>query len=158
MERGSRRSRFGQAPASNRNRSSRSYSPEPPATPNHGRKQFRIAALLGRELPEGTVIIGCPISTSDGVAATDVAWLDHDRAEEAGSALPLINAPEICVEIVSPSDTAGVINEKRELYVGAGAEEVWICELIGDIRFYSKESPGPQEHSHLCPSFPTQLR
>jgi Uma2 family endonuclease len=130
----------------------------PPATPNHGRKQFWLADRMKEELPEGIVITECPISTSDGVAAIDVAWLDHDRAEEAGSALPLVNAPDICVEIVSPSDTAGAINEKRELYFGAGAAEVWICELKDNIRLYSKDSAEPQEHSRLCPDFPTLLR
>jgi Uma2 family endonuclease len=47
------------------------------------------------------------------VKATDVAWPAPHRAEEAHSDVPLTNAPEICVEIVSPSDTAGELDEKR---------------------------------------------
>jgi Uma2 family endonuclease len=81
----------------------------PPSTPSHGREQSRIAVLLGRELPQGIVITVCPMSTADGVKAIDVSWLAPHRAEEAHSDVPLTNAPEICVEIVSPSGTAGVI-------------------------------------------------
>jgi Uma2 family endonuclease len=61
------------------------------------------------------------------------------------------------VEIVSPSDTAGELDEKRTLYFGAGAEEVWICALNGEIKFHSKDSPESHGHSHLCSDFPTQL-
>ena len=127
------------------------------AAPIHGTEQSRIGTLLKKALPQGIVITECPLSTADGVKATDVAWLAPHRAEEAHSDVPLTNAPEICVEIVSPSNTAGELDEKRALYFGAGAEEVWICELNGDIKFYSKDSPETQEHSHVCPSFPTQL-
>ncbi len=127
----------------------------PPPAPSHGKKQYRIGTLLERHLPEGIVITECPLSTSDGVKAIDVAWLDPDRAEEVNSAVCLTAAPEICVEVVSPSNTVGEIDEKRALYFGAGAEEVWICELNGDVRFYSKHSPETQERSNLCPDFPT---
>ena len=129
----------------------------PPPTPNHGKKQFRIGSLLEKHLPEGLVITECPISTSDGVKSTDVAWLAPGRAEEGDSVIPLTNAPEICVEILSPSNTAGAINDKRALYFGAGAQEVWICEQNGNIRFYTRHSPESLEHSRLCPRFPTHI-
>jgi len=130
----------------------------PPPAPNHGKKQFRIGSLLEKHLPEGLVITECPISTSDGIKSTDVAWLAPGRDKEADSPVPLTNAPEICVEIISPGNTAGAINDKRALYFGAGAEEVWICEQNGNMRFYSKGSPEPQERSGLCPGFPNQVR
>ena len=47
----------------------------------------------------------------------------------------LTSAPEICVEILSPSNTQPEINEKRALYFDAGATEVWICNLNGSMSF-----------------------
>jgi hypothetical protein len=47
----------------------------PPPAPSHGAKQANIATLLKQLLPNGIVITECPVSTSDGVKAIDVAWL-----------------------------------------------------------------------------------
>jgi hypothetical protein len=44
-------------------------------------------------------------------------------------------APEICVEVLSPSNSAAEINEKLALYFDAGATEVWICNLDGPCPF-----------------------
>jgi Uma2 family endonuclease len=129
----------------------------PPPAPSHGKKQFRIGSLLEKHLPEGVVITECPISTSDGVKSTDVAWLAPGRAGEGDSALPLTKAPEICVEIISPGNTASAIDDKRALYFGAGAEEVWICEQNGDMRFYTRHSPETPEDSRLCLGFEARI-
>jgi hypothetical protein len=50
----------------------------PPPAPSHGKKQFRIGAILEKHLPEGVIITECPISTSDGIKFADVAWLSPD--------------------------------------------------------------------------------
>ena len=47
----------------------------PPPSFSHGRKGFKIAQLLEAMLPEGEASLEVPLSTSDGVRATDVAWL-----------------------------------------------------------------------------------
>lgn len=60
----------------------------PPPAPSHGVKQASIATLLDTLLPEGLVITECPVSTSDGVKAIDVAWLISERRQEVDSALP----------------------------------------------------------------------
>ncbi|MBK8454752.1 MAG: Uma2 family endonuclease [Thiofilum sp.] len=43
-----------------------------------------------------------------------------------GYATPYPKAPELCVEIVSPSNSKQEITEKVELYLAKGAQEVWI--------------------------------
>jgi len=103
-----------------------SMSPQP--APAHGKKQNSIATLLEQLLPNGHVVTECPVSTPDGVKAIDVAWLAPERGQEADTETCLTRAPEICVEILSPSNTAGEIGEKIALYFEAGAREVWICE------------------------------
>ena len=47
-------------------------------------------------------------------------------------------APEICVEIVSPSNYQPEINEKISLYLDKGAQEVWVCSENGDVEIYNK--------------------
>jgi Uma2 family endonuclease len=95
----------------------------PPPAPSHGKKQNRMGTLLERLLPNGHVVTECPVSTPDGVKAVDVAWLAPERGQEADNETCLARAPEICVEILSPSNTAVEIEEKIALYFEAGARK-----------------------------------
>jgi Uma2 family endonuclease len=128
----------------------------PPPAFNHGRRQFLIGSLLSSLLQQGLVITECPVSTADGVKATDVAWLAPGRAEISQDPVVLIRAPEICVEILSPSNSAAEIAEKRALYFDAGATEVWICNLDGSVSFFLRpDHRNPA--SVVCPEFPNRI-
>ena len=127
----------------------------PPPSLTHGARQFGIAQRLATLLPGGRVITECPLSTADGVKAIDVAWLAQGRVEIEKGDLVLEVAPEICVEILSPSNTAEEMAEKRALYFEAGAQEVWICELDGRLSFYC--GGDLCEDSELCSRFPKQV-
>lgn len=129
----------------------------PPPVPAHGKKQNRIGSILEQLLPDGHVITECPVSTADGVKAIDVAWLALERGPEADTETCLTRAPEICVEIISPSNTASEIQEKIALYFDSGATEVWICEKDGTIRFYFSAAPDLRPSSELCPRFPLHV-
>jgi Uma2 family endonuclease len=124
----------------------------PPPAPGHGSRQSEIGRLLTELLPHGNSLTECPVSTSDGVKAIDVAWLSAGRSNEAQDAICLTRAPEICVEILSPNNPPGEIQEKIELYLEAGAREVWVCQLDGKMVFHSPE--GRTTSSGLCPAFP----
>jgi Uma2 family endonuclease len=107
-------------------------------------------------LSEGQAMPECPLSTSDGVKAIDVAWLSTMREEHIQKPIVLERAPEICVEIISPSNTESEIQEKQALYFEAGAQEVWTCGLDGTLRFYV--APGHEvDASRLCPDFPQEV-
>jgi Uma2 family endonuclease len=69
----------------------------------------------------------------------------------------LTRAPEICVEVISPSNTTAEIMEKMALYFEAGAREAWICDQEGEIAFHHRAQPGVQERSEICPSFPVHI-
>ena len=56
-----------------------------------------------------------------GVKAIDVACLVPERRQEVRSVSWLVRAPEICVEVLSPSNTAEEISEKIALYFESGA-------------------------------------
>jgi Uma2 family endonuclease len=128
----------------------------PPPVPRHSRRQARIAAVLAQLLPEGVVFTECPISTADGVKAADVAWLAPGRTENIAQIALFERAPEICVEIVSPSNSASEIEEKRALYFDAGAAEVWVCAVDGSMSFFSA-SHQRMDASSICPAFPASL-
>jgi hypothetical protein len=81
---------------------------------------MKIGALLLQLLPRGETISECPVSTAGGVRAVDVAWLAPDRAETGQDPIVFVRAPDICIEILSPSNTASEIDEKRALYFDAG--------------------------------------
>jgi len=105
----------------------------PPPALAHGNQQNEIGFWLRTLLPQGQVVTECPLSTSDGVKAIDVAWLAPERRQEVHSVSCLLRAPEICVEVLSPSNTSEEISEKIALYFESGAREVWSAtrELSG---------------------------
>src|SRR6201987_6118503 len=109
----------------------------PPPAPLHGQRQVEIALLLRQLLPNGRTLTECPISTAAGVRAVDVAWLAPERQESIPQLTLFERAPEICAEVLSPSNTTAEIDQKRALYFDAGAIEVWICKLDGSISFFS---------------------
>jgi Uma2 family endonuclease len=127
----------------------------PPAMP-HGVRQAEIARLLGTLLPEGIVVTECPVSTANGVKATDVAWLAGNRRAET-TGICLTSAPEVCVEVMSPSNTKEELLEKAALYFEAGAKEVWICDTLGNIEVFNARS-NRIVASRICPDFPLQIQ
>src|SRR5437762_7541724 len=56
----------------------------PPPAPSHGSYQLEIGRVLWSMLPEGRVLTECPISTADGVKASDVAWASPECMEALG--------------------------------------------------------------------------
>lgn len=129
-----------------------------PADFSHGGRQFDIGTLLQGFLPEGKVTVECPISTSEGVKVADVAWISKKRLAKIGGRKALAAAPEICVEVLSPSNTRNEMEEKRRLYFEAGASEVWFCDGKGRVRFFLKSAPGrAAKASGLCPKMPAEI-
>jgi Uma2 family endonuclease len=130
----------------------------PPPAPSHGSYQSWICYLLVKLMPKGRVLTECPISTADGVRAADIAWASSEKMRELGNRSCFLTAPEICVEVISPSNTKAEINEKTALYFDAGAIEVWWCDMTGSMKFLSHDVPAPLNKSKLCPKFPKRVR
>jgi len=109
-----------------------------PASNSHGHIQFEVGAKIrdGKQ-GHGKVITECSIQTSQGVKVADVAWISDDFFARYGYDTPYKRAPEICVEIVSPSNSKGEMEEKIELYLAKGAREVWIVREKGGTEFYN---------------------
>jgi len=129
----------------------------PPPAPSHGSFQIRIGHLLTELMPPGRVLSECPISTADGVKAADVAWASPQRMRELGNRACFPHAPELCVEILSPSNTRAEIDEKTALYFDAGAREVWICSSSGTMKFLARGASRQLKSSRLCAAFPKRI-
>jgi Uma2 family endonuclease len=91
----------------------------PPPAPSHGSFQSEIAYLLRSLMPNGRTLTECPISTADGVKAADVAWASPECMRELGDCVCFPRAPDIWVEVLSPSNTEGEMQEKTALYFDA---------------------------------------
>ena len=95
-----------------------------PASFYHGLVQSRLClklAALG-----GETCIEAPIVTPMGLLVADLAWASPQFMSEHGGETPLMRAPELCIEVVSPSNSVKELEEKVAGYLAASAEEVWI--------------------------------
>ena len=108
-----------------------------PAAYYHGVLQARLVGLLRAALG-GEASVEAPVVTAAGLLVADVAWASAEFASRHGRENPLMRAPEICIEVVSPSNSVRELREKTEAFLAAGAEEVWIvypqskrCEFHG---------------------------
>jgi len=130
----------------------------PPVDAPHSSKQSEIAYQL-RILLGSKVLVECPISTSDGVRAADVGWFSVARYEQVRGQLACEIAPEICVEVLSPRNTAAEMQVKRQLYFAAGALECWLCDRNGKMTYYDRDQPDvSMNQSKLCPEFPSFIK
>ena len=109
-----------------------------PASNKHGYIQADLVYELRTNLPKGKVITECSVKTPEGVKVADVAWASDEFMAEHGFKTPYSVAPEICIEVVSPSNSKAEMNEKIKLYLNQGAVEVWICNQQGEISYFSK--------------------
>lgn len=107
-----------------------------PASTRHARLRARIAVELARQLGTGDVFTEVPVLTDIGVRAPDVAWASEVFVKAHGETTPYPRAPEICVEIVSTSNTEVEMREKTRAYVAAGAAEVWLVSESGEVHLF----------------------
>src|ERR1700751_6021396 len=94
-------------------------------------------------LPHGETESECPVSTTAGVKAVDVAWLAPGRTENIAQIVLFERAPEICVEILSSSNSSSEIDQKRTLllrYRRQGSLDLQPRRV--DLLLFSSSSPG----------------
>src|SRR5688572_30037972 len=107
---------------------------EPPAGFKHGGIAARIAGLLDsfvREHALGQVVTGDPgfvlFDEPPTVRAPDVAFVHEARLTFDPDRFAPI-APDLAVEIASPSNTMSQIHEKVLDYLDAGTRLVWVVD------------------------------
>jgi len=121
----------------------------------HTFQQKAVQKTLDELLSGGEAFQELAIVTSGGTKQADVVWTSDDRLTEMKqTGDPTTLAPEICVEIMSESNDWEEMHEKRALYREAGAEEVWVVDADGDVRFFGEEE---LDQSEIAPDFPDHV-
>lgn len=105
-----------------------------PAGHNHGRIAIRLTLPLGQYVAAhklGEVYAaetGFKLKTNpDTVRAPDVSFIRQERVEQIGNTEGFWpGAPDLAVEVNSPGDTVGEVEEKVQEWLNAGARLVWV--------------------------------
>lgn len=119
----------------------------------HSAFQGKISRLLPED---GIVLPECAIATTKGTKVADIAWCSEQRFKLIEHETECSIAPELCIEVISSSNTKMEMEEKRQLYLTAGAIEFWICNEEGDVKFF--DANGQLKKSNLVPAFPNKVK
>lgn len=121
---------------------------------SHVGKLIKRLAVIAPDWESGAEL---GIETSDGVKAPDVTLASQAyHVRHVNDRSYVTEAPEICVEVMSPSNSWQEMQEKMPLYFEVGALEVWIVDVDGNIAFFG---PGNEKllQSRLIPEAPQSL-
>lgn len=102
----------------------------------HGRVMMRMGELLSahvRKRQLGVVIVGDSgfilARRPDTVRGPDVAFVSQARFEESGDTIRAFSgAPDLAIEVRSPSNTPAGIRAKVADYFAAGTRRVWLID------------------------------
>ncbi len=97
-----------------------------PPTTRHAFLQAYVSREVARQRPEGTTFTECPVETEIGVRVPDVVWASPEFMRRHGAESEFRAGPDLCVEVLSPTNTRAEIGEKVAAYLAAGAREVWV--------------------------------
>ena len=105
-----------------------------PAGHNHGRITIRLTLPLALHVQKhnlGEVYAaetGFKLSSNpDTVRAPDVAFVRQKRVDAVGKTKGYWpGAPDLAVEVLSPNDTVGEVEEKVSEWLAAGTTQVWV--------------------------------
>jgi Uma2 family endonuclease len=121
----------------------------------HSIYQGEIAYQLHTLSPTGKTLVECPIATRKGTKVADVAWASSERLATIQPEIECSIAPELCVEVLSSTNTRKEMQAKRQLYFERGALEVWLCDADGKLTFFNPA--GQLARSALFPGFPSRI-
>ena len=107
-------------------------SPRP--TTAHQRVDERSPGLLRRIWYGGGSRSRCIRIAASGYP--DVVWMAPERWALCNDQTPLQTVPDVCVEVVSPSNTREEILMKVGAYLRGGAREAIVVGLKGDVEFF----------------------
>jgi Uma2 family endonuclease len=80
----------------------------------------RLSTLGGRAFVEAGIV------TEAGILVPDVSWASDEFMRVHGFETPYARAHDICVEVVSLSNSRKEMRDKIGAYLAAGAVEVWL--------------------------------
>jgi len=109
--------------------------PLPPTRLEHGEIELSLGIALkawarssGRGRASGGEVGLYIRRNPDTVRAADLLFISHERYARWGSATYLDIAPELVVEVLSPTDRRSDVLEKVGDYLSAGVDRVWVVD------------------------------
>lgn len=127
-----------------------------PPMRRHARLQLAICDLLRALLPGWTAFPECSVQTPEGFRSPDAAASPPGHLERFDDKRPLPEAPEICVEVLSPANSESEMDEKRRLLAAVGCQEFWTCDEDGRMTFFDGDGTRLAT-SRRCPAFPAVI-
>jgi len=113
-----------------------------PASTYHSMLEARLIQKLANL--DGQALVEVGVLTAIGLLVPDVAWASAEFMATHGNETPLTAAPELCIEVASPSKSLRELNEKVTAYLAAGATEAWIVyPQSRRFEFYGKDDRLP---------------
>lgn len=140
----------------------------PSATPKHNRILMQLSSLLhvyvqkrrlGAILPETDLAV-----RNDTRLRPDLGFFSADTWQNVDQdRVPVVEIPDVAIEIISPSETASTINRKLKAYLKWGVQEVWL--IYPETRTFElhttvgaqRLSEGSFLTSELIPGFRVQV-
>jgi len=105
----------------------------PPPVHRHVWLQYQIRRLLEAHAPEGDIVreeMPFRLMPDDEYWVVDVAYMTRttwDRIDPGGY---LNCAPELVVEVLSPSNTATEMNDRKMTFFKSGCKEFWLVDPV----------------------------
>jgi Uma2 family endonuclease len=96
-----------------------------PANNFHGMVQTRLSQRLGPL--GGQAFVEASVATQAGLLVADVAWASPEFVRAHDTETPFTRAPELCIEVASPSNSLKELHEKTAAYLASGAVEAWVA-------------------------------
>ncbi|MDQ3179103.1 MAG: Uma2 family endonuclease [Acidobacteriota bacterium] len=127
-----------------------------PVKLSHSAYQGEIGKIMNNLRDDGIVLAECAVWTRKGTKVADVAWISDDLWKKLKGKTEADIAPEICVEVLSMSNSVYEMDVKRKLYFEQGAKEFWICDEYGNISFYSPKRKLAK--SKMFSEFPNKVK
>ena len=101
----------------------------------HQRLVFKLAKLIDVVIPDGEVIIA-PMDVlldEENVVQPDVFWVSTNGLALADGTKYFRGAPDLVVEILSPSTTRRDRDAKFRLYERFGVREYWLVDPVAEL-------------------------
>jgi Uma2 family endonuclease len=128
----------------------------PKPTSGHQRVASAIARILSSQLG-GEGVTDVSILTDRGVRAPDVVWMPSERWAACKGQSPLEVVPDVCVEVLSPSNTREEIEMKVGAYLRGGAREVYVVGLKGEIEIFGPKGKRDSSALGIVLALPAEL-
>ena len=94
--------------------------------------QVRLCDLLRPLIPSGSFLKDeIPFQVSEHeLRVADVAWISVERWRAVNPKSYLQGAPDLVIEVLSPSNTASEMYEKEQLCLENGSRQFWVVDPI----------------------------